>query len=174
MMMDPFRFYSIVTFVDSMFRPPARVNVARTAVAPTDHSNPKNKAIHLLFVWPILWTGLALLASFCPLGSLPPGVLEHLPFRDVAWNLHLGTPLTLAYVFVYLGEQASERRGSLCRYVVMSLCRYAPRGLGYRVGMDGRYGGVRAWSASLIGSPFPCYQTTTTMLVRCWGVGSAC
>lgn len=100
----PFLYYCDVFRLDV---PPARVNLARTAVAPTDHSNRMNKAIHLLFVWPILWTGLALLASFFPLGSLPPGVLEHLPFRDVAWNLHLGTPLTLAYVFVYLGEQPS-------------------------------------------------------------------
>eukprot|EP00904_Undaria_pinnatifida_P011059 jgi/Undpi1/7083/HiC_scaffold_22.g09557.m1 len=66
------------------------------------HSNRINKAIHLLCIWPILWTTLAL-ATRCPLGiKLPPGVLEFLPLREDAWNIHAGTPVVLVYIVVYL------------------------------------------------------------------------
>lgn len=69
----------------------------------TDHSNRVNKAIHLLCIWPILWTGLALMSRYS-LGKLPPGVLEQLPLRDEAWGLHPGTIVSLVYIALYLGE----------------------------------------------------------------------
>lgn len=69
----------------------------------TDHSNRVNKAIHLLCIWPIVWTGCALMTQ-CSCGKLPPTILEQLPLKDEAWNLHLGTPVVLLYIFFYLGE----------------------------------------------------------------------
>ncbi|CAN0188203.1 unnamed protein product [Ectocarpus sp. 12 AP-2014] len=65
------------------------------------HSNRVNKFIHLLCIWPIIWTGCALMTQ-CSFGKLPSEVLEHLPLRDEAWNLHLGTPVVMVYIFVYL------------------------------------------------------------------------
>ena len=69
-----------------------------------DHSNRVNKAIHLLCIWPIAWTALALMTQYS-FGKLPPGVLEQLPLREEAWNLHLGTPVVLVYISLYLGEE---------------------------------------------------------------------
>lgn len=69
----------------------------------TDHSNRVNKAIHLLCIWPILWTALALMSQ-CSLGKLPPGVLEQLPLRDEAWALHPGTIVSFVYISLYMGE----------------------------------------------------------------------
>lgn len=69
----------------------------------TDHSNRVNKAIHLLCIWPILWTGLALMSQYS-FGKLPPGVLEQLPLRDEAWGLHLGSVLSVVYISLYLGK----------------------------------------------------------------------
>eukprot|EP00903_Cladosiphon_okamuranus_P016058 g14825.t1 len=65
------------------------------------HSNRINKAIHLLCIWPILWTGLALMSQYS-LGRLPPWVLEQLPLRDEAWGLHPGTIVSLVYISLYL------------------------------------------------------------------------
>ncbi|CAN0537603.1 unnamed protein product, partial [Ectocarpus sp. 12 AP-2014] len=69
-----------------------------------DHSNRVNKFIHLLCIWPIIWTGCALMTQ-CSFGKLPSEVLEHLPLRDEAWNLHLGTPVVMVYIFVYLATR---------------------------------------------------------------------
>ncbi|CAM9374564.1 unnamed protein product, partial [Hapterophycus canaliculatus] len=66
-----------------------------------DHSNRVNKAIHLLCIWPIVWTGFALMTQ-CSFGKLPSWVLEQLPLREEAWNLHLATPLVAIYIFLYL------------------------------------------------------------------------
>ncbi|CAM9867493.1 unnamed protein product, partial [Ectocarpus fasciculatus] len=65
------------------------------------HSNRVNKFIHLLCIWPIIWTGVALMTQ-CSFGKLPSDVLELLPLRDEAWNVHLGTPVVMVYIFVYL------------------------------------------------------------------------
>ncbi|CAN0121569.1 unnamed protein product [Pylaiella littoralis] len=65
------------------------------------HNNRVNRAIHLLCIWPIVWTGYAILTQ-CSFGTLPAGILEKLPLRDEAWNLHLGTPIALVYIFVFL------------------------------------------------------------------------
>ncbi|CAM9377468.1 unnamed protein product, partial [Ectocarpus sp. 8 AP-2014] len=65
------------------------------------HSNRVNKFIHLLCIWPIIWTGCALMTQ-CSFGKLPSAVLEQLPLKDEAWNLHLGTPVVMVYIFVYL------------------------------------------------------------------------
>lgn len=62
-----------------------------------------NKAIHLLCIWPIIWTGYALMTQ-CSFGKLPDSILEQLPLREEAWNLHLGTPFVMVYIFLYLGE----------------------------------------------------------------------
>ena len=80
-----------------------KMNPPSSCVRSADHSNRINKAIHLICIWPILWTTLAL-ATCCSFGKLPPGVLEFLPVREDAWNIHAGTPVVLIYIVVYLGE----------------------------------------------------------------------
>lgn len=72
-------------------------------VVETDHDNIVNKVIHIMCVWPILWTAMALFAST---GTSPPPqwVVEYFPFNQEAWNLHAGTPGVLVYIFFYCGE----------------------------------------------------------------------
>ncbi|CAM9270446.1 unnamed protein product [Ascophyllum nodosum] len=65
------------------------------------HRNKVNRAIHLACIWPILWTTLALMTQL-PIGKLPHEMLRWLPLRDEAWDLHLGAPVVLIYVIVYL------------------------------------------------------------------------
>lgn len=97
----------------------------------TDHSNRVNKAIHLLCIWPIVWTGMALM-TFFSLGKLPPGVLDHLPLRDDAWNLHAGTLVVVVYVVVYCGKKCRTLRG-LRRNVSAKL---QVQGLKYNIFVD--------------------------------------
>ena len=68
-----------------------------------DIVNDVNNAIHIACIWPILWTTLALMTQL-PIGKLPHEVLAWLPLRQEAWDLHLGTPVVLIFVIVYLGE----------------------------------------------------------------------
>lgn len=69
-----------------------------------DHNDKINKLIHLVCVWPILWTALALMARLGPIAPMPSAALKVLPFGEDAWSLHPGAVFVGIYVTVYLGK----------------------------------------------------------------------
>ncbi|XP_039172199.1 uncharacterized protein LOC104453935 isoform X2 [Eucalyptus grandis] len=79
------------------------------------HSNPVNVAIHMVFVWPILFTALLLLCYAPPLFGLPPIELS-LFGHGLALFLNVGCLLALVYAafYVFLDPRAGSLAALLC------------------------------------------------------------
>ncbi|XP_030450010.1 2-hydroxy-palmitic acid dioxygenase mpo1-like [Syzygium oleosum] len=79
------------------------------------HGNPVNVAIHMVFVWPILFTALLLLCFTPPLFGLPRVELS-LFGHGLALALNVGCVLTLVYsaFYVFLDPRAGSLAALLC------------------------------------------------------------
>lgn len=79
------------------------------------HNNPVNVAIHMAFVWPILFTALLLLCFTPPLFGLPPLELS-LFGHGLALVLNVGCLLTFFYsaFYVFLDPRAGSLAALLC------------------------------------------------------------
>jgi 2-hydroxy fatty acid dioxygenase len=84
------------------------------------HQDRVNSAIHVLCIWPILWTALALARMAGPVAPLPPALLHATPpaLRDAVSPLHLGWAGATVYVVLYPLMQ--PRAGTLAAALVLA------------------------------------------------------
>ncbi|KAF2567760.1 hypothetical protein F2Q68_00024598 [Brassica cretica] len=66
------------------------------------HSNPINIVIHIIFVWPIVFTALLLLYTMPPIYDLSQLGFPHSMTLDGVLRLNVGFVVTVAYALFYL------------------------------------------------------------------------
>lgn len=116
------------------------------------HGNPVNVAIHMVFVWPILFTALLLLCYAPPLFGLPPIELS-LFGHGLALFLNVGCLLALVYAafYVFLDPRAGSLAALLCLMCWLAASFVAGR-LGFSLAWKVVLGAqIVCWTGQFIG-----------------------
>ncbi|KAG5192709.1 hypothetical protein JKP88DRAFT_261719 [Tribonema minus] len=65
------------------------------------HRNTVNEAIHMVCIWPIVWTMFALFRMLGPTAPVPHALVDMAPALGDALVLHIGWLIAAAYVLLY-------------------------------------------------------------------------
>ncbi|KAK4350300.1 hypothetical protein RND71_029613 [Anisodus tanguticus] len=120
------------------------------------HSNPVNILIHMVFVWPIFFTGLILFNFTPPLFNLPPIQLcEH---SSLVLNYGFLFALVYGVFYVCLDKKAGSLAALLCLICWVSSSMIA-RQLGFSL----------AWKYVIVGADYDTHgQVVLAAQLLCW------